>query len=252
MIKEHFGLTIAILGSFFLVCFVPFSLAGEIVDHSLYGELLKKYVKDSMVNYQGFKNEEQRLDEYLQILNKTNPEELPRKEQFAFYINAYNACTIKLILKHYPGVKSIKDIGSLWRSPWKIRFCKINGKTFTLDEIEHNILRLRFKDPRVHFAVNCASKDCPPLIAEPYQGTILDQQLDANTRAFLNNPRKNRLEGDTLYVSSIFKWFEDDFKADVVGFFLTYADEDLKKRLLVKREQIKIKHLDYDWSLNGE
>ena len=242
--------------SAFLFCFllaglVSFSWSGRIVDHSLYGELLRKYVKDGVVDYQRLKNEEKKLDQYLQLLDQTNPDELLRNEQLALYINAYNAYTIKLILKNYP-VDSIKDIGDWFTGPWKIRFCKIGGKTLTLDEIEHDIIRPRFKDPRVHFAVNCASKSCPPLISEPYQESILNQQLDANTRNFLNNPERNRLEGNTLYVSKIFKWFEDDFNGDVVGFFLRYAKEDLKNRLLAKKDQIKIEYLHYDWGLNGK
>ncbi len=230
---------------------VSIGWSAKTVDDGIYGELLKRYVRDGVVDYARLKKEEQKLDRYLRVLEKANPDKLPRTEQFAFYINAYNAYTIKLILEHYP-VKSIKDIGSWWKGPWRIEFCKIGGKTLTLDEIEHSILRPRFKDPRVHFAVNCASKGCPPLISEPYEGGILDEQLDANTRAFLNDPKHNHLEGNTLYVSKIFKWFKDDFKGDVVGFFLRYADEGLKGRLLAKRNQIKVKYLDYDWSLNSQ
>jgi hypothetical protein len=237
-----------------IFCFLLFGLispglSAKTVDHSLYGELLGKYVKGGAVDYRGLKNEEGILDQYLDVLDQTNPDELPRNEQLALYINAYNAYTLKLVLENYP-VDSIKDIGGWFKGPWKIRFCRIGGKTFTLDEIEHEIIRPRFKDPRVHFAVNCASKSCPPLISEPYQGSTLDQQLDANTRSFLNNPGKNRLEGNTLYVSKIFKWFGEDFGGDVVGFFLKYAEEDLKNRLLAKGDQIKIDYLTYDWGLN--
>lgn len=233
-----------------LACLISTSWAAETVDHSIYGALLMKYVKDGVVDYGGLKKDEGALNAYLRIVDRTNPDELLRDEQFAFYINAYNAYTINLILKHYP-LDSIKDIGGWLKGPWKIRFCQIGGKAFTLDEIEHNILRPRFKGPRVHFAVNCASNGCPPLISEPYQGGILDQQLDRSTRRFLNDPKRNRLEGNTLYVSKIFKWFEDDFNGDIVGFFLRYAEDDLKNRLLAQEDQIKVKHLHYDWSLNG-
>ena len=122
----------------------------------------------------------------------------------------------------------------------------------TLDHIEHDILRPRFKDPRVHFAINCASKGCPPLRSEPYRANALAQQLDEMTQAFINDTRKNRLERQTLYVSSIFKWFSEDFDNDVVGFFLKYAQGDLKKQLEDNKGKIKIKYLDYDWSLNGK
>jgi len=222
------------------------------VDHSLYAALLEKYVKRGAVDYQGFKNEEARLDQYLRVLENTDTKELSRNEQFAFYVNADNAWTIKLIVSGYPGVKSIKDLGTLFKSPWKKKICRIDGGIITLDDIEHNILRPRFKDPRVHFAINCAAKSCPPLISEPYEGSKLDEQLDASARAFLNNPDRNRLEGNTLYVSKIFKWFSDDFNNDVVGFFLKYAVGKFKETLMENRDKIKVKYLHYDWSLNGK
>ena len=222
------------------------------VDNGLYGELLKDHVKNGVVDYQGFKNEEAKLDRYLKTLEKVDTNRLSGNGQFAFYINAYNAWTIKLILSGYPGIKSIKELGSRFRSPWKKKISHIDGDVLTLDNIEHDILRPRFKDPRVHFAVNCASKGCPPLRSEPYEGRVLDQQLDEMTHAFINKPAMNRLEGRNLYVSSIFKWFSKDFNKDVIGFFLKYADGDLKKGLEAKKEKIKIKYLDYDWSLNGK
>jgi hypothetical protein len=121
-----------------------------------------------------------------------------------------------------------------------------------LDDIEHKILRPRFKDPRVHFAVNCASKGCPPLRSEPYYGSTLEQQLDEVTRGFINDQGRNRLEDQTLYVSRIFKWFSKDFDNDVVGFFAKYAESDLKERLIAGGGKIRVTYLDYDWSLNGE
>ena len=133
------------------------------VDNTLYGELLGRYVKSGVVDYRGIKKEEGNLDRYLRILEKTDPKTLSRKDQFAFYINAYNAWTIKLILSDYPGIKSIKDLGSLFKSPWKKKIARIDGDVISLNNIEHDILRPRFKDPRIHFAVNCASKSCPPL-----------------------------------------------------------------------------------------
>ena len=175
----------------------------EVVDNSIYAGLLGKYVKDGVVDYEGFKGEEAKLDQYLTVLEKTDTGTLSRKERFAFYVNAYNAWTIKLILGGYPGVKSIKDLGSLFKSPWKKRICRIDGDVITLDDIEHNILRPKFKDPRVHFAINCAAKSCPPLRSEPYLGDRLDQQLDEMTRAFINDPASKRYEDRTLYVSSI-------------------------------------------------
>jgi len=226
--------------------------AAPPVDNRIYAELLTKYVTNGHVNYAGFKRDEARLDQYLKVLEQVDPERLPREEQFAFYINAYNSWAIKLILTGYPGVKSIKDLGTLFQSPWKKEFVRINGQTLTLDDIEHTILRPRFKDPRVHFAIVCASKSCPPLIAEPYLGAVLDAQLNRSTRDFLNNPANYRLDHNTFWVSSIFKWFAEDFNKDVVGFYANYADANLKKRLEANRGRIEVKYLDYDWSLNGE
>lgn len=240
-----------------LLCFLIMGLtttasAVQGVNHSLYAGLLKNYVKDGVVNYQGFKNEESVLDKYLKVLEEVDSKILSRNEQFAFYINAYNSSTIKLILSDYPGIKSIKELGSLFKSPWKKKICRIDGTALTLDNIEHDILRPRSKDPRVHFAINCAAKSCPPLRSEPYRGGDLEQQLDEMTRAFINDLENNRLEDHTLYVSSIFKWFAEDFNKDIIGFFLKYAKGDLKRQLEARRGKIKVKYLDYDWSLNGK
>lgn len=237
---------------FLIMGLITTASTAQGVDHSLYAGLLKKYVKDGVVNYQGFKNEESGLDKYLKVLEEVDSKTLSRNEQFAFYVNAYNAWTIKLILSAYPGVKSIKDLGSLFKSPWKKKICRIDGGVVTLDDIEHSILRPGFKDPRVHFAINCAAKSCPPLRSEPYRGGELDQQLDEMTRVFINDLKSNRLEDHTLYVSSIFKWFAEDFNKDIVGFFLKYAKEDLKEQLEAHKEKIRVKYLDYDWSLNGK
>ena len=228
------------------------ALSADSPDHSIYGELLQKYVKNGEVDYQGFKSEEARLDQYLSILEKTETKKLSPKEQFAFYINAYNAWTIKLILGAYPGLKSIWDLGNVIKSPWKKKIARIDGDVITLDNIEHEILRPRFKDPRIHFAVNCASKGCPPLRSEPYEGYVLEKQLEEMTELFINDPKRNRLDGNTLYVSRIFKWYAKDFNSDILGFFLKYARGELKETLTKHRKEIRVKYLKYDWSLNGK
>ena len=232
---------------------VPQLLASTVtvVNSTVYAELLKKYVRDGKVDYAGFKAEEPKLDQYLKILENVDPEKLSPKEQFAFYANAYNAWTIKLILSGYPGVKSIKDLGTLLKSPWKKKIVRINGEVISLDYVEHEILRPRYKDPRVHFAINCAAKSCPPLRPEPYSGHILDRQLDDATRLFINDPKSYRLEDNNLYVSRIFKWFSEDFNEDIFGFFLKYATGELRNKLAAKAGRISVKYLQYDWSLNG-
>ena len=221
------------------------------VDNSLYGELLNKYVKDGVVDYQGFKTDEARLNQYLELLENIKVNSLSRDEQLAFYVNAYNAWTIKLILSAYPKIKSIKDLGNIFRSPWEKEIVRINGRVLTLDDVEHEILRAQFKDSRVHFAINCASKSCPPLIAKPYEGSTLDRQLDSATRAFINDPKSNYLRDNKLYVSRIFKWFSEDFNDNILGFFLKYGEGDFKKELEAKKDKLKIVYLSYDWSLNG-
>jgi hypothetical protein len=221
------------------------------VDHALFASLLSRHVKDGVVDYKGVKDDEAILDRYLDALAAVDPEPLSPDDQFAFYVNAYNAWTIKLILSRYPDIRSIKDLGSLFSSPWKKNIARIDGNLMTLDQIEHDILRKRFKDPRVHFAVNCASKSCPPLQGEPFTGSRLNDQLNQAAQAFINAPRFNRLEGDTLWVSKIFDWFSEDFQGGVVAYFIQFADAPLSDQLVKNKERIKVKYLDYDWSLNG-
>jgi hypothetical protein len=226
--------------------------AGGSVDHSLFGELLGKYVKEGSVDYSGFKKEEKQLDAYLSVLETANTAQLAPSEQFAFYINAYNAWTIKLILSGYPGITSIRDLGGrIFDKPFAKKIARLDGETVSLDHIENDILRPRFKDPRVHFAINCAAKSCPPLRPEPYRGEVLDRQLDEMASAFVNNPNAHRLDGETLYVSKIFKWFSEDFKEGVPAFLIRYAAGGLKKKLTTDKARIQLTYLDYDWSLNG-
>lgn len=249
MNKHHFSILLLISLLFGFYGWIE-QAAAATDGQAIWAELLKKYVKPGVVDYAGFKSEEEKLDQYLKVLEHTDLKTLSLDEQFAYYINAYNVWTIKLILSAYPGIKSIKDLGTFWKSPWKKKFVRINGELLSLDDIEHHILRPRFKDPRVHFAINCSAVSCPPLRSEPYMGSSLDQQLDQATRSFINDPNSYRLEGDAFYVSRIFKWFAEDFNNDVLGFYMIYAREDLKKKLAEKKDVIQIKYLNYDWSLN--
>ena len=227
------------------------SASQNAVDHTIFAELLKNHVSQGRVDYQGFKKNEQRLDTYLAVLEKIDAKSLSPQERMAYYINIYNAWTIKLILTAYPDVKSIKDLGSLFQTPWKKEFVKINGQVVTLDHIEHDILRPMFKDPRIHFAINCAALSCPPLLNEPYEGATLDRQLNAATTSFINDPDSNYIKGKRLHVSKIFKWFNEDFKGDILGFFKQYAKGQLKRKLDSQGVGLNIKYLSYDWSLNG-
>jgi hypothetical protein len=232
-----------------------FSGAEEIAIHQQFDNLLQAHVADGMVDYQGFKKDEKILDQYLDTLNKTDPEMLPEDQKLAFYINAYNAYTIKLILDNFNGdgpPASIKKIGTFFTSPWKISFANVAGKVYSLDNIEHDIIRKQWNEPRIHFAVNCASRSCPPIISEPYLGSSLDNQLEASTRAFLSDTRMNYLQGETLYISSIFKWYGEDFKDNPVQFILDHSEGELHEGIAQLGKEVRIKYLDYDWSLNGK
>jgi hypothetical protein len=226
------------------------AMAAGDIDNRLYADLLKKHVKNEKVNYDGFKTDEAQLDSYLAILSHTDVKSLSRNSRFAFYINAYNAFTIKLVLTKYPGINSIKEIGSFFSNPWNIKFISLQGKTISLDHIEHDILRPIFKDPRIHFAINCASKSCPRLRKEPYEGDILDDQLNDQARDFINDKRHMYITGDTLYISKIFKWFEADFSDNPLLFIKTHAFGELKERLNTPGKPLKINYLNYDWTLN--
>ena len=143
------------------------AIGGSAVDHGVFAELLHKYVRNGQVNYDGFKRDESKLDRYLADLEAVVAGELPSNEQFAYYINAYNAWTIKAILGKYPQIVSIKELGIFNTGPWKKKIVRLNGQVLSLDNIEHDILRPHFKDPRVHFAINCAAYSCPLLRSEP-------------------------------------------------------------------------------------
>ena len=230
---------------------LPPANAGAVVDHSIFAELLDRHVHKGQVNYDGFKQEEAKLDRYLAQLGAVDPQTLAQNEQFAYYANAYNAWTVKVILSKYPKIDSIKELGIFNTGPWKKKIVRLNGQSLSLDNIEHDIMRPRFKDPRVHFAINCAAHSCPPLRSEPYIGSRLDAQLDDATITFINNPDRNYLEGNTLYVSKIFKWFAEDFNDDPYSFVLRYAEGSFKRELSTRGAGVKVKYLPYDWSLNN-
>ena len=216
-------------------------------DHGLYGEVLRKSVYDGKVDYHALKNNPFILDNYLKEvagLDTVALNSMPKAEKIAFYINIYNALTLKVIEDYYP-VKSIKDIPGVWD---KLKF-KVAGRVLTLNQIEHQILRKEFKEPRIHFALVCASKGCPDLASEPFSGKELDKQLDRETRKFINDKTKVRLDRDnkTLYISLIFKWFNEDF-GDVIKFISKYLPRDDAE--FIKKTKPKIKYLNYDWSLN--
>ncbi len=218
---------------------------------AVYAALLAWHVQGGLVDYQGLAADRAELETYLDHLAAIDPSPLDRAGRMAYWINVYNAWTLKLIVDHLP-VDSIKDIGPFWATPWSLRFVRLADRTVTLDYVEHEVLRPRFRDPRIHFAINCASLGCPPLRPEPFVAERLDAQLDEQARAFINDPARTRLDGDTLHLSKIFDWFEDDFggKKGVLAFVRRYAEGGLKAGLEALGDAVRLRHLDYDWALN--
>jgi len=221
--------------------------------HGVFDALLKKYVSaGGKVNYQGFIKDSVALNRYLNLLSKTPPDKKSwaQQEQMAYWINAYNAFTIKLIINFYP-ITSIKDIGSsiqipFVNTPWDIKFITIGHEKMDLNHIEHRILRKEFSEPRIHMALVCASQSCPILLNEAYDPKRLDQQLTRQTSAFLSDLYRNNISPDNAQISMIFNWYAMDFSKNggsVRDFVNTYS--------LVKiKPKAKISYLDYDWGLN--
>ena len=219
----------------------------------------------SQVNYAGMKTDHAKLTAYLTALGKVDKqtfEQWPAPQQLSFLINAYNAWTVELILTAYPDIKSIKDLGSFFSSPWSKKFIVLLGETRSLDNIEHELIRgdNKYGDPRIHFAVNCASIGCPALREEAYSAEKLEQQLNEQTIRFLTDKSRNRITEDTMELSAIFKWYGDDFKQGFRGsnslsaFVLLYSEAlelTPAQQALLSSEDIDIDFLNYDWALNG-
>lgn len=227
-------------------------------EHAAWTSLLRSHVSRGLVDYAALAGERPTLDTYLRSLESVDRAEFegwPRADQLAFWINAYNAYTVKLVLDHYP-LRSIRSIGFLPGSAFKRRFIPLDrlaGGELSLDDIEHRILRERFHEPRVHFAIVCASRSCPVLRDEAYRGRDLEAQLDDAARTFVRDPARNRYDpaSRTLWLSSIFKWFRGDFEAaagTLPAFVARYTDEPTAEEL--RRDGVHVEFLDYDWSLN--
>lgn len=229
--------------------------------HKSWDAFLKQNVlysqKQTLVKYQDIKKNVAPLNTYLDTLSKVSIKEydsFTEKQRLAFLINAYNAFTLKLIVKNYP-VDSIKDIGSLFRSAWKKKFFILLGEERHLDYIEHGKIRKDFKEPRIHFAVNCASISCPNLQNFAFTAEKLDSQLNISARLFILDETKNRYDSakNKIYLSKIFKWYGGDFK-NKYGHYLNYIalviSKDPKIQEKVKGKDIETSFLSYDWNLN--
>ncbi|TAK34719.1 MAG: DUF547 domain-containing protein [Saprospiraceae bacterium] len=209
--------------------------------HEAWDKLLKQYVSTAgKVNYAGLKKDVARLDAYLATLSANPPQSSwSRGEKMAFWINAYNANTVKLIVDNYPLSSITKLHGG---NPWKVEWIKIGGKTYSLDFIENGILRPQFKDARIHFAVNCAAKSCPPLLNRAWTAATLESNFEQQAKAFINNPAFNKISAKEVQVSKIFEWYAADF-GDLASFLNKYAATPIKPNA-------KVKYLEYNWALN--
>ncbi len=235
---------------FLLALLQPLAVYAQEPDWRVYDALLKRHVSQhrqhnislAWVNYPALAKDTAFKQMVKMLANFPTQHLTSRSEKLAFYINAYNVLTIKMILDHRP-LKSIRDAGSLFGSVWKKTAGKLGGKTVTLDTIEHQILR-PMGEPRIHMAIVCASLSCPDLRAEAYRAEQLEEQLETQTRAFLNNPGKGlAIQGKMVRLSKIFNWFRKDF---------TDLDNFLRKRRPDLPRGTRLDHFfTYDWSLNG-
>lgn len=224
------------LGSFA----APTALISQ-TDHGIWNELLQEHVSASgKVNYNGFRSDKEQLQVYLdKLANNPVAADWTKNEKLAYWINAYNAFTIKLIIDNYP-VKSITDLHQ--GKPWDVKWIKLGNNTYSLNQIENEIIRPQFQEPRIHFAVNCAARSCPPLLNRAFTPDQLDSQLTLQTKAFINNSNFNSLRTKSVEVSKIFEWYADDF-GDLIAFLNKYSETRVQAKA-------QISYKEYNWALN--
>ncbi len=246
----------------------PVIAAGVDHNYAAWNALLEQHVKwlpgnkQTVVDYNGFKKDREALKQVLDEWSSVTQAEfnaLNKNQQMAFLINAYNGFTVELVLTKYPNLKSIKDIGGVFSSPWKQEFFTLLGKKRNLDWIEHEQLRPNYKEPRVHAAVNCASIGCPALRNEAFTANKLNAQFDDGMRRFLSDPSRNRVKNGELQVSPIFKWFAEDFEKGHQGFndvkdvFAKWAKDMGTTPEIVDKiasKSLPVAYTDYNWALN--
>lgn len=235
--------------------------------HGLWNAVLQTSVAEtpssSKVRYADLKAHPEKFDRYLQNLSAVSQKQFAawnKNEKLSFLINAYNALTVKLVIDHYP-VESIKDIGSFFRNSWKIPFFTLLGEEMFLDHIEHKLIRGAddFSEPRIHFALVCASVGCPKLQAQAFTANRLDEMLEQGAKAFLQDTTRNYYDAkkQVLNLSSLFKWYGEDFDklyGSMTGFVVKYITQDAGQQTAIARDiadnTIDVEYLDYDWSLN--
>ena len=219
----------------------PASKTSDAISHEAFNKLLSTYVSgDGKVDYAGLKSEVAVLDTYLSQISSGSQDNWSKSKELAYWINAYNGYTIKLILDNYP-LKSITDLYG--GKPWDKKWIEIGGKTYSLNNIENDIIRPTFNEPRIHFAVNCAAKSCPKLGNFAFTEANLEEKLEKNTKKFINGP-ENKITADQASISKIFEWYKADF-GDLKKFLNKYSDTKIA-------EGTELKYSEYDWQLNGK
>jgi hypothetical protein len=229
---------------------------GARFDHAAFDTLLSAHVRADRgrVDYASLKQDEPTLDRYLAEVGAADLGHLGADQQKALLINAYNAFTLKLILEHYPGIDSIKNLDD----PWGTRRWIVGDERVSLDDIEHGLLRPVFKDPRIHFAVNCASIGCPPLSNSAYTGDAVDDQLEAAATKTLHNPRYAAVDGGELHLTKLLQWYGPDFTKEgwsptapsIPQFVARYGSDDIRALVADKGAGTPVKFVEYDWNLN--
>lgn len=220
------------------------------ISHAAWTSLLQNNVAENgMVNYQGFIDSKEELNNYLDIVSSNHPnlKNWNKNQIKAYWINAYNAFTVKLIIDNYP-IKSIKELGGIIyrvNTSWDKKFIFIENQEYGLNNIEHNILRGSYTDPRIHFTINCASLSCPKLLDVAYTADYLDKQLDQAAVRFINDQQRNKIKKEKVELSRIFKWFKSDFKdnGSLIDFINTYSEIEIDS-------DGDVDFLEYDWRLN--
>lgn len=223
-------------------------------NHALLDRTLKAHVRDALVDYVGLKARRGDLDRYLEEVAEVQEgtfKAWEEAQQLAFLINTYNAATLQLVIDHYP-VASIKKIGTWLKGPWDQPVVRLWGSMLTLNDLEHKILRVRYDEPRIHFALVCAARGCPPLRSEAYVASRLGAQLDDQARRFLAESEKNRVDvqGRTVYLSPIFRWYGEDFvkgPGSVLRALLPFWPASVAEQV---DEDFKVRTTAYDWTLN--
>ncbi len=213
------------------------------LSHDAFDQMLRKYVSSSgQVDYAAFKKNKAQLEAYLELLEEFPPQSnWSKNKKLAYWFNLYNAWTIKVVVDKYP-VASITNIDG--GSPWKVKRVKSGSKTYSLDEVENAVIRPRFKDARIHFAVNCAAKSCPPLLNKAWTESNVPTYLEKQTKAFINDTKFNDISAKKVRISKIFEWYAEDF-GDIITYLNKYSNTPINPKA-------KVEYIEYDWGLNGK